>query len=545
MFIAASALTSGSLIQEQRTREVSVPDGSGLAFSLSNVLLGSVTETNPLTPTGPNPTGVIGDGMNAAFYNRLLLEPIELNFGTVASQQAREFTIFNAFFNDVQLDSLTVNQDTGLSIAGEAGPFTLGALQELEYIVTATADGPPSVIGTYAFNFLGAVDDVTVTASGSRTVMLPFVPGEGYGESLEFGTYIATTRSGLEQRSRVRRVPIQRMNATMSLRPDELAFADNLLNGWRGRNWAVPVWQEARDTGLLLEGDTVIQADTTNADFRVDGLAVIYINSRLFDVFQIESFTDNNLTITRGLSFGAATAKIMPVRVGIMEQDPTRVTSGVRGTLSSEVTVLSNVALIPPAYPQYKNADVYTMPVERVNNAGVTDVYTTRVDIIGTPSSAIRTVAPWGQIKKTRTFRITLDTPELLWQYRLWLHRRSGRLREFWIPSFESDFRVIGEGPLGNRLECQLDNYSGFNTGRMDIAIKLKSGAWEFFEVLSANDSPVSTILNLAETTLTTYEEIDFVSHFSLVRLNTDRVEIQWGTNFYATSTIPTIEVPL
>lgn len=541
--IAQGALFATSTRAGLFPTEVPVPQ-LGLAI-LGGVaaLTGSPSSNIPWQPTIANVDGNVADGMNNAFYNRLLVEPSEISFGSVASTQVKTFSIFNAFFNAVNLDSTTFTQDSGLTIQGITAPAVVGSLQESLFTLTAGTNGPPVIAGLYEFVFAGQIGTVTVTATGTRTVLLPFMPGQRFGESLRFNTHIMTAYSGKETRSRVRRKPLQSFSIDSLLKVNDIAYAENVLSNWRNKTWAIPVWQEARLASPFIEGATSVDCDTTYADFRVGGLAVLYNSLREFDVFQILEFDATSITLERGLSFGSSTALIIPVRSGFMKSPPTRTSTGVSGRFTAELIVQDTIKFDAATVTQYKSIDVFVAEPEYSSSKGVVDTYTSRIDVMQTESSNARQLSPWTENKKTRKFTLTLDTQQKLWEARLWLHRCSGRLKEFWMSSFENDFRLIGDGIVGNSMLCKKDGYTDASTNK-DIAIHLKDGSILFAEIAGASDTSDTTTLALDQILTIDYLEIAFVSHLALVRFNSDDFEIKWSTNGYGQINLTTIEVP-
>jgi hypothetical protein len=99
---------------------------------------------------------------------------------------------------------------------------------------------------------------------------------------------------------------------------------------------------------------------------------------------------------------------------------------------------------------------------------------------------------------------------------REFVHRRCGRSRPFWQPSFESDFRVASTGAITTTLDVQDDDYRAFAAKRAHIAVETADG-WLPRAITNRTDQGSGvTRLTLR------------VCFLGLKRLDTDRIEINW-----------------
>jgi phage baseplate assembly protein gpV len=113
-------------------------------------------------------------------------------------------------------------------------------------------------------------------------------------------------------------------------------------------------------------------------------------------------------------------------------------------------------------------------------------------------------------------------------QFREWLHRRAGRYRAFWQPTFESDFRVRSMGTVTTSLIVASDDYLPHSAQRPHLAVEA-AGVWyarTITDAVQLDADRVQLVLNSALNVAA--ERIARVSYLGLKRLDTDRVEMNW-----------------
>ncbi|QXN72431.1 hypothetical protein RCTHUNDERBIRD_22 [Rhodobacter phage RcThunderbird] len=150
----------------------------------------------------------------------------------------------------------------------------------------------------------------------------PFVMGT---ETLEFLTDIVLTHNGSEDRTRNRE--IARQSLSFQVRTDLLNRQSpfNLaLQNIRG-DWAVPFWHEAQVVGTV--SGTSIACDPTLSDFRVDGLAIVFQNNRVWQVVQILAVNGSGIVVTPSVSL-MRNAIVAPIASGIVRGEISNDASG-------------------------------------------------------------------------------------------------------------------------------------------------------------------------------------------------------------------------
>lgn len=514
-----------------------------------NTVHGSWVNNQPISLRGANFSGAVAPGVNSVFYNRILVEPIYIDFGSIVSEQSREILVFNGYLQQQTLNSIDENQfDSGMSLNGETPPSVYAALEEKTYTLNVTVAGSPQIDASIDFNWTALGLEINVAIVGSRIVLLPIIFRSRVVESLVWKTDNIVAYDGGEQRIRVRRAPRQQLRVEAYLDRIERNHVENLLVGWRKRVWAVPMWIEARKTsGAIIQGDTIINVDTRFGDFRVDSLAVIWESPTKYDVFQIGGLTDSTITLLRGVNDDYAAPFIMPVRSAYMTRDPIRVASGYDAILNADLEVTDNIAFDPDASDiQFLGEDFYdVVPLYEENGEGLEDSYEYRIELLDFGTGIVQRYSPWDHIKIGRKFDLILEGLEEIWNHRLWLHRRAGMLRPFYMTTYENNLFLLTEGNIGDTFEAYQNSYADQGSERNHIAFKkISDGSYVFRTVTGVENLPSGNISVTMDSAINIdSSDIDEISFIGLKRLSSDRQSLTWMPNNVALSNLEIKEI--
>jgi hypothetical protein len=511
-------------------------------------LSGTYNNNRPISLRGFNHTGYLAGGHADVFYNRILVEPILLDFGNVLSEQTLQFLVWNAFLEPKSLDAVNeIDLDSGTEFSGETTPRSYYPLEEENYSVTVVVAGPPQIEASLVLDWESPIGDITVDITGSRIVLLPVNFRSGVIESLVWRTDVLNSYNGTEQRVRSRLSPRQQLAIRAYLNRDEMHRVENLVYGWRKREWGVPMWIEARKvSSAVTSGDTTVNVDTQYGDFRVERLAVIWENPRKFDVFQIYSFDASSITLDRGVNDDySADAYVMPVRSARMLRDPIRSASGYDSILETVLEVTDNTTLATsPTATQFNSEDTYFIEPLAPGPDGVNDTYQHRIDSIDSGSGVVEWDAPWDNIRINREFELILEGAQEIWEHREWLHRRAGRLRPFYMPTFENNFKLLSEGNVADSFEAEANDYSRQATARNHLAFKMADGTYELRTVTGATINVSQNLeIQFSPNLDVDASEIDEINFIGLKRLASDRIEMEWRPNNVAITNIPITEI--
>lgn len=506
-------------------------------------VVGTKTSTQPVTENPVHFTGHMGGGFADDFYNRILVEPGRLDVGNLVSDQSRQISVFNGFLEQKTLDNLLLAGGDGISVSGPATPATLNPLQTTAYTVTLAVEGPAVIDADLTFDFEDGVDDVTVDIVGARIVVLPYQPEAPWSETLEWRTSVLTSNDGTEQRSRLRKKGRQSFRGTYPVPKDEMGRAVNTVYGWLQRRWAVAVWSESQYVGTISAGSNELPCVTGTSDIRVGSTVAVWESARKNEVIEVSEIESGLIRFDRPLLNDYVRALVMPCRIGKVQGNIQRSTNGHTAKLAIAYDVIDNVEVAGPVPEQYAGEDVYWDPALLSEGGDIGDSYSARVDVVDY-GGALDMFAPWVNNRTARPYRLVKEGPAETWALRQFLHRRAGRWRPFWLPTFESDLRLNMTGLVTTSVQVEDDDYRALGSKHAHVGIQYVDGSWRARAITGISVQGGGLLLLALDGAALNVDasQIRMLSFLGLKRLDTDRVEIRWPGNGVATCDVRILE---
>jgi len=501
------------------------------------------TNTQPITEVPRSKIGHDAPAFTDDFYNHILIEPKLIDVGNLASNQVHVINIFNGYFTQKTLSGIAQSNSTGINASGLTFPSVFGALGSKQLALSVTTEGPATIDAAYLFNWLTPSDDAEAYVRGVRLVSLPYQAEAPWSETLEWLTVLITANNGFEQRRRLRTSPRQSYSGSYSIPPSELARAFNLTQGWKFRIWGVPIWSEVQILGTVASGQTDIPCQVGTSDLREGGLVVVWEGNNSMEILEILTIGTASITLKVGVAANYSRPLLCPVRSAYVDGNISRKTSGSYSMLNINFKVNDNISLPEVAPQQYKGNDIY-FDNSLLTGEYVTDSVTSRDDILDYSTGLTSRSMPWTHSKQARTIRLRRQGLPATWELRKFLHRRAGKLRPFWTPTFEDNMVKVSTGLIISSIDVRSPGYASLVPYRSDIAIQLKNGSWlargvNGIETLSGGDLRLSLDIPINVES----DTVDKVSYLTLQRLDTDRVEIHWPGNAVAECSLPILEI--
>jgi len=475
------------------------------------------------------------------YYFRVHLLPGRINLGSLASEQSRTIEVWNARLTPNTLASITATGAEGMTLTGPApAPTVFAANESRLYTLAVTPNGPPTVNATFVFAF--ALDSSTLQATGRRIVGWIFAPNwvQPVVERLEWLTDVMESHAGFEQRVRLRAGARRSFEYSALVGSDtERVKMENLLLSWQARVFGLPLWTDvALAANPIPAGATSISVTTANRDFTVGGLVGLVLGTES-EFAEITAVLPTSLTIKSPLD------STWPVGTKILPVLPARVQNELGLTYLSDAIGQSTVRfqledewLLPAAtetldyrgYPVLLTATNWTEDVdsEYARKLNELDFLTGR--------RAIDDLSGIGTVR--RTHRWLISGRAAISAFRSWLAARAGRLTAFWMPSFQSDLKVVSPiGAFDSAITVENRAYAAnvpAAVGRRDILIATTSGSRYYRRITGATALTPSTesiaIDSVVGATLLP-EQIRHVSFMKLVRLDSDAIELAHHTD--------------
>ena len=363
----------------------------------------------------------------------------------------------------------------------------------------------------------------------------PWRPQRGMVESLEWMTDIIEAHDGTEQRIQVRHEPRQSFDVAVMLKDQhELSKLRVALASWQHREWGWPCWhEEVRLGAILAAGSGSITIDTTLADFRAGGLAIIHSSPTAYEVVQIDTVAPDSLTLVGVTTLThPATASVMPLRMARMGRQAKRddyATELSKYSVTMQIT--DNAALTTEAAAlQYLGYDVLSDPLLMPGETMPRQIERP-IDVLDPGPGAWATFARTDYPLISTDHRWHLRSRAQAWAFRRWLHRRAGMLNPVWIPSRTHDL-ILAVQPTAAATTLQINDVNYRNVGlnrpgMTHVAAFSASGAFVCRKITNAVAGSAGRE-NLTINAALGFTPVSRISFLCLHRFAADRVTLTW-----------------
>jgi hypothetical protein len=389
-------------------------------------------------------------------------------------------------------------------------------------------------------NSLTGVSYISVEADYAPAI-LALQPEAPVTEKLAWFTDLIVSKDGSEQRWQIAPEPRQEFNYTFPATDKRKVLAFNTVWGALSKEWLVPVWSQAQDYGVISAGLTTLPDVVLDSELRAPGLALLWQNDTEWQIIGFDSLSGDDLLLNT-LTQAFSDAWLIPLRTGFMRENSVRKLNGYETTFDLSFTVLDNAALTVAAPAQYLGEDLYTVPT-LFKGDELSDDMLSNIDLFDPMVGPVAFYQNWDHSKIARTYRVVCEGPAEAWELREFLHRRAGRFRAFWQPTFENDLRLESTGTIVSTVNIVKDDFIRYATDRTHIAIQA-AGVWYPRAITLITEVDDDTVqLTLSSALNVAADRISCISWLGLKRLNTDQVEIRYIGNGVAEAEFRILEV--
>lgn len=509
-------------------------------------MVSAAANTQPVTEVAEARGGAVAPSFGFLdYYNRIHFSAITIGLGNVVSEQTRELRVFNAYFVEHQLQSVTSANAEGVSLTQPAPPPLMYApLQERGYTFGISTEGPPTVDASFTFTF--DVRAQVVSLTGSRITAWTWAPdwSRNIIERVEWLTDVLRAYSGKEQRVALRSGPRKEYEFAFSAEASARRRLENTLYGWGARVWALPIWTDGEDlTAPVYQGAISIPSDTNSRDYHADGLGIVFsADGSDYEVFEIEAVDADEITLKRGIErTWPAGSRIFPARTARLEdrQAVSRFILDfaygvVRFQLVEPITHEAAVEAVT-----YRGHPVLTQRPEWSEDPEL--AYQRQLAEFD-PRTGVRFLEDESGIPDTlQAYRWRLTSRSEIEAFRRFLYARGGRHRAIWIPTWTND-AVVNQtvASAATAIDVDTDNFVRFvnaGTHRKDLRVELTDGTVFYRRIAGAqviDDTTERLILDASFGRVIQPAEFRHISFMALCRLDQDSVELAWSTGAQA-----------
>ena len=492
-------------------------------------------------------TGFFVKGFAEDWYDRIHLIPFEIDFQNAFKPITKEFSVWNAFRIPQTLNTISYSIPNAVLIdtTPDSVPTYYGALRIATYQAQLLVTAPPVIDVKISIAFTD--ETVILPAIGRKLILWGLAPEVGHTETLEWKTDILSTFAG-EQRLSIRSEPRQSFDYNYLLDPLEFAKQKSDSSLGAEKLYGVPVWTDAIYIGQMPSGQLLFNGDFVNHEFTLDGLVAVYGDGDDVHITEVVALTASTLTLRLPVLTGAADAFIVPLRIANSFAGPKFSRTASQYT-SSQITfaVTDNSNYLKDAQPViYQGADVLTVRYAVVNS--ITERIYRQLDVFDNDAGIINVDVQRGLLRNLQTVGFIVQAAEAKRKLRSWLMTRKGRLRPFWLPSWNPDVEIVT--PVSSTATSIEIRACGFalSYGSKYLMVNFKNGTFHFLKVTSSlyvdGDTFETLILSQASGLEFTVDSISFICFMSHCRLDTDKVTIAHSDAGKLSTSLAVIEIP-
>ena len=544
--------TSGSSLAGNTYVRPAYPAG---VYGFGNVspIAPMVEAEGPASGGSPSPPSTTYDGYLVPSYSEdifdhFLLTPSELALGNLLNTEVVVMTLGNLYGTSKVLASIT-NPISGVTVTGVSLPITIPPYGSVSFDVSISNVGSPTVSG--ALSLVGENPDttdpetLTLMVTGTRLTLFPYDPEQFYKEELQWKTDIIESYSGIEQRIKLRQNPRQKLTyEVFATDPNVNISIRMLFFGWLPRIFGVPIWWE--QSPLLIaapSGVNVLNINTANADYRINGLVFIRTPSKLiWEAAEITGITSSTLTIQSDLSNNyPINSQVMPARTAYAKTQTSHDTliTGV-SKMTVEFTTLDNTDLAywdTSLWPNYLGFPVLgdINYVESSLREGNTQ---NKVTVIDNLTGTLYQVASTDRSRPSSVKTWWTNYASDIWPIRQMSHYLGGSQGTFWLPTNRNDLQLAANiNPGDTALTVNYVGYTAFALdvngdpmvpfGHIRITLTNSTQIYCILTGAAAGSSTETLDVSVAITgTLITIAEVQRIEFVQLMRLIDDKVTL-------------------
>lgn len=513
------------------------------SFLIQNVQSGTVNENLPLSELSESPQGYITTTFRQDYYNRIHINPPRLDLGNLVSTQTRTVEVWNAYTENQRLNRVTEKQSAGTEVLHpKEPPFNFRPLEALTYTIRVTLDGPPTINSRFQFDFESG--SIAVNATGRRVVVWPFLPEREFDESLEWKTNILPSYE-TEQRLALRTKPRQTLRYQSQLTPQQFSRAKTFGREWAHRVFGVPLWAEASYLGTVEQGATVLHFDTQYADYRENGVLLVWESDTHFLASEVLAVGDSSIVLKSPLLKSFNTAHVTPLVLGTAP-DGLQFQRHAHNTAfaSTRFLVIDGAHYQDEnlRFPQYLNRDVMTDNI--VIQGSQNEVIERDIKSFDNQRGLMAIETEYNDSTQSRFMGWSLESRDELWQLKAWFQQLKGKQRAFWLPTWNDDLVVME--PIGATAAAITVNNTGFSLyyRANHLLLELKDGRQFYRKTLGCveNEDGHEVIgIDKALGELVPIKVIKRLAFLDLVRLDTDRIEFSYRLGGAVDIAVPVI----
>lgn len=345
--------------------------------------------------------------------------------------------------------------------------------------------------------------------------------------------------SGISQKRELRAAPRRSFAFDVIAEGRDRRLLDALRFDRGSKDWFLPIWPDGQVLGeSVAAGATFVPAVTTGFDFVVGGRAVLWSSIDVWALVQISAIQAGGLVLSAGVAAAwPRGARLWPARKAFLQdttEESTWHDDAGRMPLQFRINEPCDWPAVLPS-SNYRNLPVLNVRPDM--EGSVASRYQRDIQSVDEETGAISTFDLPGLPARSQAHAWKLFGRAEQTAFRSLAYGLRGRMGELWVPSWNSDLRVLSTiGSAATSITVQWCGYTLYGRqqiGRRDIRIELVGGAVYCRRITGSVDggSTETLTIDAALGAEVTPAAIRAVSFLTLSQLASDQVEIDHVTD--------------
>lgn len=370
-----------------------------------------------------------------------------------------------------------------------------------------------------------------VSTSLGNVLFMPVQLEAPMTETLGWYTDVMISDNGAESRLAMSQQGRQAFVANAPA--NSLSLVNSMLNLAHGNfdsRWAIPHWGEVQPILSIDAGTNRVACDTRFVDLREGGLVLLWGTSCAlgWQIATIDAINEDYVELDGEPLIDAGL--VVPLRIGRLRNPMGRLMRGYNATYRLGYDV-DDLIELPSADPtQFLGNDIYFDEIYS-DDDGMSEDLIASIEAMDDDIGVTEIIDKWDYDRPRRQRVVLLDTLEDVWNFRLWLHRRLGRYKAYWEPTFYNDIRNKSIGAVTTSITAWPDErLAGSATDRDHVAIQKLDGTWltrTITSVVPADEDNVT--VNFNTSIAMNGSDIARISYLGLKRLDSDTIDLEWA----------------
>ncbi len=386
-------------------------------------------------------------------------------------------------------------------------------------------------------------------ADEEQFIAQTFKPLMGFTERITWNTDVISTRVN-EQRISLLTAPRIEYDYNFHFNEQDFREIKQVSKKFATQTFILPLWVDRSLVTSLLAADTVINIDTTSADYRIGEFVALLVSDVDIRLFTLLSKTNTSLTLDANIGSNLTNVNVCPA-IKVLAKDGVTFS---RNPVNHNMGKITFVAIKEKdiyddsvLYTQYKSLDVLLdcQPIL----SGISEKIVKAQETFDNGYGLVEYDFINDYITRLMTCNFHTNQKTTRHKLRKFLAKMKGKRGAFWLPSFHNDMLLSGTTITASQLYIDVNAFGyGYyyeDNQYSDFVIEMKNGTRYFNRIVDTNrdnlverftiENPFGVIITIAN--------IKRVMFMHKVRFDSDVAEFKFISGQIAQLSMPIKEV--